>query len=298
MGTKHFTSSNTDFLKYRLAHIIRSSFRFYRPALFMYVIQAALGLIIGLQVFQVLESSFGTSMAREALLEGFDRTTFADLFNYHGGSLGPIIGIFRWIILFYIPVYLFLQSGLIYSLLFNKKDLLSFIYGGARYFKTIALLSLMALVCMLVTSIVVWSVFLVLSDNPIEGVVSEAPFFYQIIGVMVLWVFLMPAIWFPFFVAKCLSIKDELNISQAIQKGFQLGLSSFKSLFALTLSVMGFQLLLIVAGNFISEDRGAYSYGFIFFVFLLQQVFILLRIFVKVFFYKSIIFLTTKTLIE
>ena len=298
MGSKYFTSRYPDLLKYRFAHIVRSSFSFYRPVLLMYLIQASIALAIGFQVFQVLETSFGASMAKEDLLLGFDRTVFADLFNYHGGSLAPIIGIFRWILLFYIPVYLFLQSGLIYSILFNKKDLISFFFGGAKYFKKVSILGLLSFVSMLLVSILLWGVFLALSDNPLEGVVSEQPFFYQMIGVMVIWVFLMPAIWFPFFVAKCLTIKEELDLRPSIRRGFQLGLSNFKSLFALTLSVMGIQVLFILMGNFISEDRGAYSYAFILFVFFLQQAFIVLRIFVKVFFYKSIIFLTTYKLVE
>jgi len=78
----------------------------------VYVVQLALALTIGLQVYQVFEASIGDSLALEGLKSGYAHTVINDLLNIHGPSLSPLLGQVRWLILLYLIISAFLSAGI------------------------------------------------------------------------------------------------------------------------------------------------------------------------------------------
>lgn len=271
-----------------LKGIVVESLKKHRLIHLIYLVQLSIGLIIGLQVYHVLEASFGQSMASQGLLDGFDRTIFTDLFNYHGGSLSPLFGILRWIVLLYIPVYLFLQSGLLYIIVKERNDFVSFFTGSAKYFKRISGLSLFYFLIAIVTTAIIWGLFFGILGTPLDGMLTEKPWFHKLLFTAVIWVLILISFWLPFFYAKTLSISRNLGFFNALKEGVKKAHRSRIHLFGWILLLMGIQVLIIILGNYISEDRGAFSWFLIGLIFLAQQGLIWFRVFLKVLFYNGL----------
>ena len=87
-----------------------------------------------MQVYHVLEASIGNSLEINKLVETYDDTVVTDFLNEHGASLSPLLGQLRWVLLIYVLFSVFINAGLLYAVVKNKKGWKTFWEGGAAYF--------------------------------------------------------------------------------------------------------------------------------------------------------------------
>jgi len=113
---------------------IGQGFRQWRIAFVVYIIQLLLAMTLGMQLYQVFEASIGDSLELNKLLTSYNHTVISDLLNVHGGSITPIIGQARWVLLAYMIFSVFINAGLLYTVSQNSTTWKDFWHGGSTYF--------------------------------------------------------------------------------------------------------------------------------------------------------------------
>ena len=113
---------------------IGQGLRQWRIALVVYIIQLLIAMTLGMQLYQVFEASIGNSLELDELLKGYDHTIVQDFLNVHGGSITPIIGQVRWVVLAYMIFSIFINAGLLYVVHERSTSWKDFWNGGAMYF--------------------------------------------------------------------------------------------------------------------------------------------------------------------
>ncbi len=140
-----------EYVKYGIGQGLRQ----WRIALVVYIIQLLLAMTLGMQLYQVFEASIGDSLELQKLIKSYDHTVISDLLNVHGGSITPIIGQARWVVLAYMIFSVFINAGLTYSVHQGSTTLKEFWKGGGTYFFRFFKLGLLYLVGYLILLILI-----------------------------------------------------------------------------------------------------------------------------------------------
>ena len=146
----------------------------------MYLLQVMLAIPIGLQVFQVAEASIGDSLEIGNLISGYDNTVITDFLSVHGASITPLVGQIRYILLLYILVSVFINSGLIYSVVRGQNRWKSFWRGASTFFFSFLKISLLCILIIGIWTLIIGIPLLILFQNALEVLSSEAVLFQSI----------------------------------------------------------------------------------------------------------------------
>jgi len=245
----------------------------------IYVIQLALALTIGLQVYQVFEGAIGHSLALEGLKSGYAHTVINDLLNIHGPSLAPLLGQVRWMILLYMIISVFLGAGIWYKICHADAN---FWMGASRHFFSFLLVGFVFALLFLVLSAIMWGPYFTHIEHWMEYWSSEEWILWLAIIIAIFW-FLIAAL---LFVCSCFAKKSIILKERSAVKSLGYGLSKgskkyIRLLPGLFLFAVFITLLYCIAA-YINELTMASSALGILLAFLLQQVVVWLKIWLRI----------------
>jgi len=246
----------------------------------VYMIQLALALTVGLQVYQVFEASLGNSMALEGLKSGYAHTVINDLLNIHGASLSPLLGQVRWMILLYMLISVFLSAGIWYKI--SRSLGANFWVGASTYFLRFLGASVVFAIVFVVLSALLWGPYLSQIQHWMEYWSSEEWILWLGIIITIFWFLLAAYV----FVCSCLTKKsiilDERSVLRSIKYGFSQGTRKYIRLLPGLLLLAGLLGLFYFGAAYINELSIVSSTFGIFLAFLLQQVVVWLKIWVRI----------------
>ena len=246
----------------------------------VYIIQLALALTIGLQVYQVFEASIGNSLALEGLRSGYAHTVINDLLNIHGASLSPLLGQVRWMVLLYMVVSVFLSAGIWYKI--TRDTEANFLLGASRYFMRFLMVSVLLAIAFIILSALIWGPYLSNVQYWMEYWSSEE---------WILWLGIIAAIvWFLLaaylFVCSCLAKKslvlEERSVMKSLAYGCRRGTKTYLRLLPGLLIFAGCIALVYILVACINEMTVISSALSIFLAFLLQQAAVWLKIWLRI----------------
>lgn len=268
---------------------LRISWQHRQLSLIIYLIQLSLAILIGFQVYQVIEASIGHSASVEKIIHGYDHTVLRDLINVHGASLSPLAGQLRWILLIYAIYSVYLQGGILEVLVKEGRDWSDFWRGGARYFRPFMLFGLMFTTLLFLWSAVIWLPFLIGLFPMVESLDRERPIFWIIIVLALLWL-LGVAIIFLFSINTRLSyLMDENKIWNALKAGVKKSFQMIRIRFPVIIIYFGL-IVLSYYFNFLLEwNVGISSSSLIIFFIIWQQFMILFKIYLRISLYASLV---------
>ncbi|MEZ4950448.1 MAG: hypothetical protein R2784_13830 [Saprospiraceae bacterium] len=260
----------------------------WRLIFLVYFLLLMLVLPIGMQIYHVMDASIGNSLSLQTLLKDYDHTVWMDLLNVHGASLSPLLGQLRWIVPFYLLIAVFLQAGLMGAVFQNSPKWKTFWEQGAHWYFSFLKIGLFFLIFFLLGMLIIWLPFSMYIININEWLVDETSlvwlFFTTIFFTIIF--FSLVFIWSVrsrFFKME----NQDTGIFKAIKMGGkQFGKNLIKYLF-LYLFISLPAILFFVLYNVLEAKWGMISPALVWMFVFFQQIFILLRIGLRIALYKA-----------
>ena len=264
----------------------------------IFFITLFLALILAIPFGSILEKKTGNSMAFISLLKDFNFSVYKDFMNQFSGSIFPFISIAIWMGIFYILFTIFFEGGMLEILLRNKRkySLTTFWGASARYFSRFLRLAIYSVIIQVVIALIVYIPVINILDSVSSTAESEKTLFYILLtGViihLVLFIFILTVTDY----AKIMMIENKkYKPLKTLFKSFGFVIKHFLSTYFLYLSLLIVPVLLFIIYFLLEAQFGMSSGLEIFFVFLIQQLFIWCRIFIKIWILGSELFLYSKS---
>ncbi len=248
----------------------------------LYFANLLMGLLLALPMFSVLNTHFGNSDFYYRLLEGYDATVFNEFLYYFGDALSALSGGIKWLLLAYFLLSVFLTGGIIRTLNDDKFSTSSF-FGGSAYsfFRYLGLSLLVAIIQIFFLVLIAMSVggYIGLKFDSFQ---SELTVYGIVIAALVVYFFIflifnMVSDYGKFY----LEMNDSFNIFKAFWDGIKYVFKHFLKTMSLYLILLFLPAVIMYVYLYFEKDyKMATSLG-ILIVFLMQQGFILLRVFLR-----------------
>lgn len=264
------------------------SVRSLKMTFLIYCINLALALLVVFPFLGTLKSGFGGSMLPDALLKGFDFTSLVE-FLRNFKSIGGFISQARWMIVFYLIVSVFMSGGILFII--NKKEkfsVLSFLNGCVFYFFRFFKLFVYMLLFNLLVALIVYMPLYFIIDSASETVTSEASLFYIVLAGVIIHLTLFVILQMTVFYAKIRIVsEDSRKVFRSIFRSLKFVFKHFASTLTLFLLQLIIPMLLVIVLFFFNAAIGMTSGFTILGMFIIQQTFILSRIFTRIWMYGS-----------
>ena len=271
-----------------LNNAIRKGFGLYKVALIVYFLQLILALTIGIQVYQVLEASIGTSLELNKLLAGYDRTIISDFLHTHGASISPLVGQIRWLVLAYLIFSVFINSGLLYAVWLNKNCWKTFWEGAANYFFSFIKVALFFMPIFIALALFLIVPVVTSFNYFIENFSSEKTFLLALCICLVVFGLLSIFVFNWSVVSRAVIFSEKVKIWTAIRIGLRWMLSNWYASCCLMLALVVIQLLVVMLYFIVGEQSGMVSPFLIILFFFIQQLIVFFRILWKLIAYSAI----------
>ncbi len=248
----------------------------------MYFANLLMALLLALPMFSVLKSNFGHSDFFTQLLSGYDATVFSEFSYYFGDALSAIISGIKWLLLAYFLLSVFLTGGIIRTLNDDQFSTSSFFGGGAySFFRYLGLSVLVALIQIFFLIVIAASAGGYIGTH-FDSFQSELTVYFIGIAAAVIYLFIflifsMVSDYGKFY----LELNDSHNIFKAFWDGIKYVFKHFIKTLSLYLILLFLPAVIMYVYLYFEKDyKMATSVG-ILIVFLMQQAFIFLRVFLR-----------------
>ncbi len=249
----------------------------------LYLSNVLTALLIALPFRGYLQRSFGRSKLFENLLDGFDSTAFSNLLYYNKDGLLSILNSVGWFMLAYFFLSIFLGGGIIRILNRDKYSNAHFFSGATFNFFRFLGLSLMFLLVQIALAIAIYVPLGFIIDGLQDKLASEIVFYYWIGGAVLLHLLLFLLISMIGDYSKFyLEITNSFNIFKGFWKGIKYVFTHFAKTYFLYLFLLFLPAVVMYVYLYFEKDiKMAMGVG-ILIVFAMQQGFVLLRMFLRV----------------
>ncbi|HHM21840.1 MAG TPA: hypothetical protein ENJ20_07430 [Bacteroidetes bacterium] len=249
----------------------------WRTALIGYGIQLLLAIVLGLEVYQVLEASIGSSLEINKLMKGFDYPVVTDFIHVHGASLSPLLGQLRYLLLVWFIFSVFINAGLLYAIKEKRQGWNVFWEGGAKYFFKFFKIVVLIFSLSVVWSAAIWVPFISFLFRSPEYLSSEKISLWLLAVVTVIYFLGIIFLFNWSVIARFLLMSDGIKTGQAVRRGCGMAV---RQLFPLTILVLLFvllQALFIAVYWWANGTWGMTSPFLIFIFFIFQQILVFMR---------------------
>lgn len=264
------------------------SLRNIKMTFLIYCINLVLALLVVFPFLSALKSGFGNSMLPDALLKGFDFTSLVE-FLRNFKSIGGFIAQARWMIIFYLIASVFMSGGILFII--NKKEkfsVISFLNGCVLYFFRFFKLFIYMLFFNLLVALIVYLPLYFIVDSASDTVASEASLFYIILAGVLIHLILFGILQMTVYYAKIRIVsEDSRKVFSSIFRSIKFVFKHFASTLTLFLLQLIIPMLLVIVFFFFNGVIGMTSGFTILVMFIIQQVFIISRVFTRIWMYGS-----------
>ncbi|HCT30634.1 MAG TPA: hypothetical protein DIW31_07835 [Bacteroidales bacterium] len=254
----------------------------------IYSINLILALLVIFPLLSFLKAGFGNSMLPDAMLKGFDFTSFTEFLRSVKGMSNNIVQA-RWMILFYFVVSIFFAGGMLFVFAKSEKfSIKTFLNGCVHYFFRFFKLFFYMLIFNLLDTLVVYLPLSLIINGVSDSVASEASLFYIVLfGVLIHLVLFIILQMIAYYTKIRIVSEDSRKVFRSIFKSIKFVFKNFISTFSLFLLQLVVPILLIVVILFLNNTIGMTSAITILIMFILQQMFVFSRVFVRMWIYAS-----------
>ncbi len=256
----------------------------------LYLLNLLLAIPLALAFRSVLIAGFGASLAPAQVMSSLDFTVFQDFMNLNAANIQTILGQAISFLLLAMLLQTFLAGGMLTVLQDQEKKYSSssFFKGCGTYFFRFFRLFLLFGVTLLVVALVVGIVVVALAEAMTENATSEITEFWIRIATSVVFVLPVMLILMAADYAKIhIVLHDERSAFRSCGKGFSFVFSRFLPAFGLDILMLLVPLLLFGVYLWLDLAIGMTTATSIVVMFLIQQLFMILRVWTKVLFFAG-----------
>ncbi len=259
-----------------------------RMLLFIYVMNLLLSLLLALPFMKILQTGFGDSMVVNSIKEGFSFTVFTDFFQNSKSNIVILANLIKWVGLIYILFNIFINGGILRTLNKERFTITTFFTGSGYNFWRFLFLTMFMFVIHIIVALIIFIPSGIFYEQISLNASSELTSIYWWLGTVVLYlfflvIFLIVSDYAKFYIV----LNDSINIFNAFWKGLKYTFSNFIRVYVLYLWVLIIPIALTYIYIKVSDDIGMLAITGIILTFLLNQIFILLRIFFRVWLFAS-----------
>jgi hypothetical protein len=278
-------------------HGFKTAVKSHRLALLIYLSYLLIALLVAIPFYGLFRSAAGNSTLANGLMKGFDATIIREMLASGGDLFRVYLKAFLpWMVAFaLLQVYL---TGGIFSWISNTRDkfsLAEFSRQGRRFFWRFLKLMFYFLVINLILCLILYLPYVLIispnSDLTDKQIVVPLIWLAAIHFVLLLFIMLWSDL-----VKSYLYEQDSLKVFRGIFRVFRMAVRKFFSFWFLGILLMLAPAILFIVYYMIRQAFNADTLGLIIMVFIIQQVFILLRVCIRIWrlssvyrFYLSII---------
>ncbi len=263
--------------------------RQWRIAAIVYVVQFCLALTVGMEVYNVLESSIGNSLEMNKLLLHYDHTVLTDFLKVHGASITPLIGQLRWLLLVWLLFSVFIHAGLLVCAAKPEQaGGRDFWTAGAAYFFPFLKISLFFLLLALVGTVVLFLPIILFLEPSLQYFSSEKYTVWLVLGFLLLYTFGLIKLYVWSVLSRLSHVETGASTYKSIQNGWRIFWKKKWALLGFVLGFMAVQLLLMFIYWQLEAFSGMTSAALIGVFFVVQQAFVFFRIQIRQMMYAGI----------
>lgn len=266
----------------------KAAVRFPGMVVLIYFVNIIPALLIALPFFGLLNESIGQSLSPIKMIRDFDFTVFFDFINNHESAVNALMAEIKWLTLFYLLISIFLNGGILRTLNKRKFTFSSFFAGsGYNFIRFLGLSGLMLALHIILILVVFVPLNGILSSLYDSGF-TEDVLFRTAIGVSIFYALLSIILFAVADYAKFyMLLHDTFNIFKALWQGFRFSFRHFLKTYVLFLFLLLIPALFTYLYISIEDDIQMISPEHIFILFIIQQVVIFLRIWLRIWIFSS-----------
>ena len=268
----------------------KTTVRFLKMTLVIYILNLLMGLTIAIPFMGALKEASGHSMAPQNLLKGFDFTSFQEILRHYGEEISSYLSHGFWMVLFFLILSIFLTGGILTAFKHkeSKFSLKSFFSGCGAFFFRFFKISLYTVFMHIILAVFIYLIFALIVAGMAGGTASEKTFFYLFVfflGIhLLLGIFLVIITDYSRFI---LVLNDSGKVLKSIWLATKFVTRKFPGTYGLYLMLLVIPLILFYLYMIASRTIGMTSGLTILFMFVLQQLFIWLRISLRIWTFAS-----------
>lgn len=263
--------------------------RQWRIAAIVYVVQFCLALTVGMEVYNVLESSIGNSLEMNKLLLHYDHTVLTDFLKVHGASITPLIGQLRWLLLVWLLFSVFIHAGLLVCAAKPEQaGGRNFWTAGAAYFFPFLKISLFFLLLAFIWTVVILLPIVLFLEPSLQYFSSEKYSVWLVLGFLLLYTFGLIKLYVWSVLSRLSYVETGASTFKSIQNGWLIFWKKKWALLGFVLGFMALQLLLMFIYWQLEAFSGMTSTALIGIFFVVQQAFVFFRIQIRQMMYAGI----------
>ena len=257
---------------------IKTGLSHWRVVALIYILQLTAALILGTQVYEVLDASLGQSMNLNDLREGFDYAVIYDFLNQHGPALGVVFGQIRWFLLAYLVLGVFINAGVLHVVFSGEGTWRAFLRGGQNYFRPFIWIALLFLLLFACWTGLLWMPFFSSIFWALRNLPSEKTLLLILAGLTLLYTAGLLFLFSWSVVSRLLFLREWNTVRKALWRGLGVMRRHFFPVMGLAGLFMLLQLLVTAGYWWLDKPGYSVSAMVVFIIFILQQGFVLFRI--------------------
>ena len=256
----------------------------WRAILLIYMTQMVFGVIVAVAAYNSFSDAVGASLELDRLAYGFDRSVFSDMINEFPKLIPSIRSNFIGSLLAFLSISVFLHAALLGSIRNRKYKIPTLLRNGRLYFLNFLTIAIVALIKSAIVLSIIWIPFIKIVGDPLKTFHSEKPFILTVIGLIVFSILLLSIIWLWSVLTRYHKV-DGHNLVVAMKQGWTHLKSKFFQLFKIAITLILLHVLLTYIYTLVVDDWGAQTWFCVLGLILIQQVFSIIRVWIRVFGY-------------
>jgi len=256
--------------------------------LLIYIVQFLLALFVGFKMYHFLAQGIGNSLSLDTIIKDFDYTVFTDLSIQYKANAQSINKALLMVIPIYMIVAVFLQSGLLGSIVHKEKSMQAFFKYGKKYYLPSLVIAFFVIIISLLFTAAIWMPTIGSLPDVIEVFVSDRLFVCVVSALGILYILILYFLQNWSVLSRIHFMRTEDGIFKSLRRGFGMCYRKFWSLQLLAFVFFVLSLGLVYASVLTERLLGGTTFITILLIFLIQQIISFCKIYLRGGYYSSV----------
>ena len=259
----------------------------WKSILLIYGVQLVLGIIVAVIAYRQFNGAIGSSLELDRLANGFDRSIFSDMINKFPVIIEHIQSRFALMVVLFLLLSIFLHAGLLSNIRYGYYSIFKYFQNANIFFFKFLKVVLISLFFKIVVLAIIWVPFFMFIGDPLETFHSEKTLIFTVIGLVILSVLFLIVIWL-WSVLSRYHIVDENRSLVSMKAGWRLLISNFARYYLVGCGLILLHVIITWLYTSVVDDWGAETWFSVLALVIMQQLFSLIRIWIRAFGYSAV----------
>ena len=259
----------------------------WKSILLIYGVQLVLGIIVAVIAYRQFNGAIGSSLELDRLANGFDRSIFSDMINKFPVIIEHIQSRFALMVVLFLLLSIFLHAGLLSNIRYGYYSIFKYFQNANIFFFKFLKVVLISLFFKIVVLAIIWVPFFMFIGDPLETFHSEKTLIFTVIGLVILSTLFLIVIWL-WSVLSRYHIVDENRSLVSMKAGWRLLISNFARYYMVGCGLILLHVIITWLYTTVVDDWGAETWFSVLALVIMQQLFSLIRIWIRAFGYSAV----------